>query len=143
MKEIMVLVIVGILMLLNGNVSWIVPFASDPAVREWAPILIDSAVAFGTIFLAIMAYKSIRESRKIENVKIHTVELKKVLQQWEGSLPEIQPAYAITRIHDDLGFTGDESFLFTIEDQFFFSDIPNHLPRDYSKLNKKWSDFKD
>jgi hypothetical protein len=120
-------------------------------MHDWLNSLIQLAVAVGTLILACMAYKQIKENRLIENVKIHSNDLKEFLRQWkEKYLLKIPPAESDYKCYNpavvlDEPPTFDEptKFSFTIKENLLYEDIRNHLPSEYNKLNERWSEYKE
>ncbi len=115
--------------------------------------LANLAVATGTLFLAWMAYRQIKENRLIENVRIHSNMLKELLREWkEKRLPYIGSAESLDRCCEPI-FIIDEppsfsqsipsDLLFTVENIILFKDVKNHLPEEHKILFDKWNDFKE
>jgi hypothetical protein len=107
---------------------------NDPFISTLANLL----VAIGTIFLAVMAYKQIKEGRIVENVKNHSNDLKELLRQWNKSLPEITSSESVGN-----NFTFESAYLYSVENHPLYNDIKNHLPDGYKELFNKWNDFKE
>lgn len=93
--------------------------------------IVQIAVAFGTIYLARMAYRQMQAS----NVKIHTSNLKDMVRLWQQqSLPETPPAEETG--NPNRFYALNPSFI--IENHSLFEDIFHHFP----SLKNAWNDFK-
>jgi len=111
--------------------SWLI--SHEEAIRGWA-------VAFGTLFLALVAYKQIIESRLQRKIEKHTEELKGLFSRWHKELPPVPITGAEVYEFESSGFKWSDDLSF--EDTPLFSDLKNHLPAKFENLMEKWGQYK-
>lgn len=114
-------------------------------MHDWLNSMIQLAVAVGTLFLACMAYKQIKENTLIENVKIHSNVLKEFLRQWqEKYLLKIPPAESEYKCYNFvIDEPSTEVLSFTKRENLLYEDMKNHLPSEYNILYERWSGYKE
>lgn len=115
-------------------ISWI--YAHGIAIREWM-------VAFGTIFLAIMAYyqvkasyKQISESRLQRRIETHSKDLKQLFRDWNEELTNISQ-YKVPYLIDEPSYK--------IEEDVLFEDSKMHILslQKFGDFDKIWQDYKE
>lgn len=81
------------------------------------------------------------EAGKFENRRIHSEDLRRVIQDWVLSLPYVNRTDAIPRFHFGPGlYSVFDGGRLAVENDVIFRDLSNHL--DHQLLNR-WDDLKD
>ncbi len=106
----------------------------------WLPVIAQILVAIGTITLAYMTWKLIREGRLGKNIDIHTRDLKEFVKRWENEISWL----------GDLGeplMRKPSERTYLVEREELFEDLFNHTPQArriedlWVNLKKSKSDF--
>jgi len=79
---------------------------------------------------------------KIEVEKRHSDDLKKLIEQWKSEIVTLLSTKALQKNNfDDVKTDEEYSLNLSVEKEYYFDDIKNHLPSDLDLLND-WKKFK-